>query len=207
MKKLFVFAVAVMMTAVATYGAALTDNRNTPRADGAVYTYTQGSNVIYAGSIVCIDGSGLAVPGADATGYAMAGRAEVESDNTAANYSATKTNQVRRGTFRWENNASGFADADIGSYAYVFDDQTVAVAASNTYDIVAGTITDVDADGVWVDCLAAGGQGAASFTTLTASGNTAVGGTLGVTGNTTLSANATVGGTLANQAVALHKET
>lgn len=160
---------AFCFLAIGAFATALQDNRDTPQRSGEFISMTQASNHIYAGSIVCENGSAVAVPGEDATGYQVLGRAEEESDNTGANYSSTQTITVRRGVFRWENGGS-FTDANIGDLAYVADDKTVTTAASATYDIVAGVIVDVDASGVWVDNLAIGGQGAAALTTLTTSG-------------------------------------
>jgi hypothetical protein len=174
------------------FGTALTADRSTVERDGRLVSLTVDSNVvIYAGAMVCENGSAEAVPAADASGYACIGKAVAGADNTGANYSATKTVEVARGIFRWANGGS-FTDANIGDLAYVADDQTVTTAGSATYDIVAGVIIDVDASGVWVDTYAIGGSGAAALTTLTTSGNAAVGGALAVTGNGTFSAALTV---------------
>lgn len=194
MKKFGLFIGALIVTAAAmVHGAALTADRDTPSRSGESISLTQGSNTIYAGSIVCVDSSGYAVPGADASGYMMVGRASKYSQNQYGNYSSTKKIAVDRGVFRWANGAT-YTDAAIGDFAYIFDDQTVNVAGSNTYDIVAGLIVDVDDSGVWVDCLAAGGQGSESLSSLAVSGNSAitgdesVGGTLAVTGVGTFTA-------------------
>jgi hypothetical protein len=159
---------AVAMLAQQAGATALSANRDTPMRSGELVTIVAASNHIYAGSIVCENGSAAAVAAADASGYAVIGRAEAEVDNTGVNYSATRTVTVRRGVFRWANGGT-FTDANIGDLAYVSDDQTVTTAAAATYDIVAGVIIDVDADGVWVDTYAIGGQGAASVTTLAVS--------------------------------------
>jgi len=179
---------AVMFLVGSARATALSANRDTPQRDGYLVSLTAASNHIYAGSIVCEGGSATAVVGADASGYVVVGRAEEEIDNTGANYSATATINVRRGTFRWANGGS-FTDANIGDFAYVSDDQTVTTAASATYDVIAGVIVDVDSDGVWVDTFAIGGQGAASVTTLSASGAATLGSTLSVAGAATLTGN------------------
>lgn len=178
------------------FATALTADRETSERSGQAIGLTAASNLFYAGSMVCIS-SGKAVPAADASGYVCVGKAEGYLDNTAALYSATRVLVARRGVFRWVNGGS-FTDSDIGSLAYVSDDQTVTTAAAATYDIVAGIIVDVDSDGVWVDSYAIGGQGAASVTTWTASGNGSVGGTLAVTGRITGSAGLTVTGASTN---------
>ena len=177
--------VLLVASLVPASGTAATDNVNTPQRQGAYLSLLQGSNVIYAGTMVELT-NGVAVPATDNANCKLVGRAEKKSDNTAANYSATKRISVQRGVFRWANSGS-FTNTDIGSLAYVADDSSV----TNTGNVIAGIIVDVDSDGVWVDTFAIGSQGALSISTFAASGNATVGGTLGVTGNSTL------GGTLA----------
>lgn len=188
-KSIAIIVAAAFSVAGMARAAALTAARDTPSRSGEVLTLAQGSNTVYAGAIVCVDSSGAAAPGADASGYAMAGRAEATSDNSGSAYDASTTVDVRRGVFRWANGSS-FTDANIGDFAYIGDDQTVVAATGTTYGIVAGLIVDVDSSGVWIDCLAAGGQGAGSFATLASSG------TLTVTGATTLNGTTYLGTTL-----------
>jgi hypothetical protein len=180
---------------ISASAAALSANRDTPELKPANLIWlTQGSNVIYAGSIVAVNSSGVAVPAADATGYDVVGRAEVYQDNTGSGYSSTKTINVRRGVFQWENGDS-ITDADIGSLVYVTDDQTVQKGASS-YDIIAGVVVKYESTGVWVDTHDIGAQGAITPASMAVSGAATVGTTLGVTGNTTLKGTANIAGTL-----------
>jgi len=143
------------------YGAALTDDRDTPMKAGEVVGVTVASNeTIYAGSLVAVWTNGYAYSAADTAGYKVLGRAEEYKSNSGDDYSATMTIEVRRGVFRFENGNS-ISDADIGDYAFVEDDQTVTTADDATNDIIAGLIVDVDDDGVWIDTRYNGGQGAA----------------------------------------------
>jgi hypothetical protein len=177
---MIVMAVVSFVLAPVASATALSANRDTPYRTGEYVTMIVASgSVIYAGAMVCENGSAKAVAAADASGYAVIGCAQEKVDNTTAYYSATKTVKVRRGVFRWGNGGS-FTDANVGDFAYVSDDATVTAAGSVTYDIVAGVIIDTDSDGVWVDTYAIGGQGAASVTTLNASGAVSVGSTLTV---------------------------
>jgi len=57
---------------------------------------------------------------------------------------------VELGIFNLGNDGTITA-ADIGQPCTVLDNQTVSKAATTTNDIIAGYITEVDADGVWVD--------------------------------------------------------
>ena len=60
--------------------------------------------------------------------------------------------ETERGVFRFENSASADAitRAEIGDTAYIVDDQTVAKTNGSSTRSAAGTIVDVDAQGVWV---------------------------------------------------------
>jgi hypothetical protein len=128
---------------------ALTEDRNTPRREGDEYEHpVAASTVIYAGSLVALDASRNAVPGATATGLVAAGRAEERVDNSAGTTGA-KTVRVRKGVFRFANDGT-VSRADIGSTAYIVDDQTVANNDGTGTRSAAGVIEDVDADGVWV---------------------------------------------------------
>lgn len=57
---------------------------------------------------------------------------------------------VERGIFCMGNDGTITA-ANVGQACTVLDNQTVSLAATTTSDIIAGYITEVTADGVWVD--------------------------------------------------------
>ena len=107
---------------------------------------------IFAGAIVCINASSLAVKGTVATGLKTVGIAEELCDNATGADSALKV-KVRRGVFQFANSASGdaIALADIGADCFIVDDQTVAKTNGSSTRSIAGKIRDVDADGVWVE--------------------------------------------------------
>lgn len=187
--------VAIVMSTSQALATATATERDTPARTGSSIVLTQGSNIVYAGTLVCVNSAGLVEHATDAASKKVIGRAEVTQDNTGSSYSATRTIKVGRGIFRWVNGDS-FTDANIGDLAYVEDNQTVQTGASASQDIIAGVIIDVDADGVWVDTHDIGSQGAGSVTTLAASGAATLGSTLSVAGTATLSGAATVGTTL-----------
>lgn len=204
MKKFLMVAMVVAIVGfAATWGfaTALTEARDTPQRTGyAVVLGVASNETLWVGAMVAMNSGGYAVPASDATALKVIGRANatVVGGTTDGATSAT----VARGIFRWVNGDT-FTTADVGSLAFVEDDQTVQKAAAATYDIIAGVIVDVDSEGVWVDTYNIGAQGASAPTTLAVTGNATVGGTLGVTGNATFSGtsavtgNATVGGTFA----------
>ena len=152
--------------------AALSASRDTPSRAGVemnigVYTNTR----IFAGAMVAVNSSGYAVPAANTASYIVIGRAQETVDNRTnvdgAGDSGAKTIDVSRGVFGWSNNA-GITDADIGSFAYAEDDNSVDDDAPSEA-IIAGIIVDVDADYVWVDTYHVG-RTAGSYTTVSASG-------------------------------------
>ncbi|MCX7010380.1 MAG: hypothetical protein NTY53_24595, partial [Kiritimatiellaeota bacterium] len=206
MKKMMKFAAAAVMLIVALFALALwiapptacataaTASVNTPQRSGDLVTLLQGSNVVYAGTIVAIT-NGLAAPATDGASQLVVGRCNRTSDNTGANYSATRTVNVARGVFQW-GNAGSLTNTDVGNFCYVADDSNVTSAGSSSAKIIAGVIVAVDANGVWVDTIMPGAQGATSVSSLTDSGNAAITGTLGVTGTSKLTGNTIVVGTL-----------
>lgn len=133
--------------------AALTADRNTPARDSTLFSFpVAASTRIYQGSIVCVNASGLAVPGATSTTLKCVGRAEAQANNSTGAASAINVS-VRRGCFKFGNSTAGdlIALANVGASCYIVDDQTVALTNGTSTRSVAGIIRDVDSDGVWVE--------------------------------------------------------
>lgn len=132
--------------------SALTMGRHTPYRTGDALSLPVAANVIlYAGALAALDANGHVTPGATATGLKGIGRVEIEADNsdgTAGNIRAT----IRPGIYRWENSeaADAIAWADVGQSCYLVDDQTVAKTDGTGTRSPAGTVIEVDAQGVWV---------------------------------------------------------
>lgn len=133
---------------------ALSANRNTvERANNLFHFPVAASTKIYQGSLVCINASGLAVPASTSTTLKCVGRAEQLADNSVGLASAINI-QVKRGCFKFANSASAdlIALKDIGTNAYLVDDQTVALTNGTNTRSIAGIIRDVDSDGgVWIE--------------------------------------------------------
>jgi len=129
---------------------ALTKDRNTASRVNLLYVFGMAAATkIYAGSIVCVDATGFATPGIVSTALTAVGRAEEQVDNSAG-ADADVTVQVSKGVFLFAN-AGDITIAHIGALAYINDDQTVSsVSTSKT---TAGTIKQVDSDGVWVEIV------------------------------------------------------
>lgn len=161
---------------------ALSADRNTPVRTGIDFSFPVcAATTIYGGSLVVLDASGNAKPGATATGLTSVGRAERHVVN--AGNAGDEAVPVLRGIFRWANSGSGDAisSAEIGDACYIVDDQTVAKTSAGGTRSPAGLVVAVDAQGVWVDtgwhmvAAAAGGLVAASNLSDVASAATARG--------------------------------
>lgn len=132
--------------------AALTTERNAPRRDGTDYSDpVAAATKIFAGALVCLDAAGNATKGAVATTLKAIGRAKRTADNSAGAAGAISV-ETETGVFRFANSAAGdlIARTDIGATAYIVDDQTVAKTNGGATRSAAGTIVDVDAQGVWI---------------------------------------------------------
>lgn len=132
---------------------ALAADRNTPRKEGDLRRFPlAAATLIYAGALTCIDALGNAVPGSVSTTLTAVGRAEQHVDNSAG-AAGDLSVDVRRGVFRFANSAGAdeIGAEDIGATAYIVDDETVALTDGTSTRSAAGTIYDVDAQGVWVE--------------------------------------------------------
>lgn len=133
--------------------AALTADRNTQRKLGELLPFGLAAGVkIFAGSLVCANASGFAVPGSTAATLTYLGRAEETVDNTDGADGALYVITRRKQAFLWANDgADPVTQASIGKPCYVVDDQTVAATHGTNTRSLAGTVLAVDASGVWVE--------------------------------------------------------
>jgi hypothetical protein len=137
--------------------AALTQDRNTPRADGTIRRgAVAAATTIFAGAMVMMDGSGNLVEGQTATGLIGLGRANERADNSAG-AAGDLSVDYETGVFRYANSAGAdeITDADRGQPCYAVDDQTVALTDGTGTRSPAGLVDHVDAQGVWVEFDAA----------------------------------------------------
>jgi len=133
--------------------AALTAARNTQSLGAVldVQDYPVGATTtIYQGSLVALNAAGYAVPASTAATQFALGRAKSTVVNTGSN--GAKIVAVETGTFKWGNSGSSdaIAQAEVGDFCWIVDDQTVAKTNGSGTRSRAGRITGVDAGGVWV---------------------------------------------------------
>lgn len=130
--------------------APLTQDRNTPRMEGAERSGTLGATQsIFAGSILMRNAAGDLVKGATATGAFGVGVALERLSSTTAGVTAIR---YKPGVHCFANSTAGdlITKADIGAACYIVDDQTVAKTNGSSTRSPAGTVEFVDAKGVWV---------------------------------------------------------
>jgi hypothetical protein len=134
--------------------AALTKDRATPYRDGIEIEFpVAGSTKIYAGSLVCANTSGYAVPAADTAGLRFLGVALEQADNTSGANGAKTLRLRRSGAFEFD--ASSITQAMVGTAMYVVDDHTIDDAAGPVNDIRIGILVKYVADTKgWVDITA-----------------------------------------------------
>ncbi|MEN6439781.1 MAG: hypothetical protein ABFD97_14495 [Syntrophobacter sp.] len=129
--------------------AALSADRKTTYREGVEIEYrVAGGAKIFAGSLVCINTAGYALPGADTANFKFIGVATEQADNTSGANGDISVRVRRKGIFRL--GASAMAITDIGVAVRVSDDQTVAKSTSNS--VACGTVAEfISATEVGVD--------------------------------------------------------
>lgn len=109
---------------------ALTKDRATPYREGVEIDYPVAANAkIYAGSLVCVNTDGYAVPAADTASFLLAGMALQQVDNTGGANGAKTIRVRRKGVFEFQ--ATSITKAMVGSMMYVKDDQTFDNTSNN----------------------------------------------------------------------------
>ena len=130
--------------------AALTKDRNTTRkATGQIAVHPVAENVkIFAGSQVCLDATGYAVPASDTEGLKFIGVSRIYVDNTGGANGDASIEVWRDGIFDYATADMGIDD--VGKPVFIADDQTVALTSTN--NVGCGIISEVEsATKVWVD--------------------------------------------------------
>ncbi|MCU0902443.1 MAG: hypothetical protein MUE83_01030 [Tabrizicola sp.] len=128
----------------------LTQDRNTPRAEGDERQGTLGANqAIFAGAILMRNAAGDLIEGATAVGSFGVGVAQERKSSVAAGVEAIR---YRPGVHRFANSTAGdlITKADIGTVCFIVDDNQVARTNGTNTRSPAGTVDGVDANGVWV---------------------------------------------------------
>lgn len=134
--------------------AALAKARLTAERHGqsAQFTVFAGA-VVYQGAMVGLSGAGagaVAKPASADVTLRIIGIAEKTADNRVAQPAPVMVD-VRRGVFLLNNEAvDPLTIGDVGQPCYASDDQSVAKTSATGTRPQAGTVSFVDASGVWV---------------------------------------------------------
>jgi hypothetical protein len=134
--------------------AALTKDRATPYRDGIELDFPVAANTkIYAGSLVCANSTGYALPASDTAGLKFIGVALEQADNTGGANGAITIRLRRSGAFQFD--AASISQAMVGTAMYIVDDHTMDDASGATNDIRIGLLVKYVSDTQgWVDITA-----------------------------------------------------
>jgi len=130
---------------------ALTQDRSTDYSLGDLLAIpVAAGEEIFAGSLVCTDAAGYAVPGADTAGYVFEGVATQQADNSSGADGDVSVVVRRRGRYRFDS-ASALDQASMSGEVCVYDDQTVADDSDTTNSIACGRIDKIESSGeCWI---------------------------------------------------------
>ncbi len=131
--------------------SALTKDRATAYRDGIEIDFpVAASSKVYAGSLVCVNSSGYAVPAADSAGFKFIGVAMQQVDNSSGANGARSVRVRRTGTFEFD--AASITQAMVGDPVYAVDDHSFDDAAGPTNDIKVGVLVKYEsATKGWID--------------------------------------------------------
>ncbi|MEW6386815.1 MAG: hypothetical protein AB1491_04780 [Thermodesulfobacteriota bacterium] len=131
--------------------AALTQDRATSYREGIELDFPVATNTkIYAGSLVCVNSNGFAVPAADTAGHKFIGVALEQVDNDPGADGAKSLRVRRAGAFEFD--AASLTQAMVGDPMYAVDDHTFDDAGGTTNDIKVGVLVKyVTATRGWID--------------------------------------------------------
>lgn len=115
--------------------------RDDKQSQGDVVTHKLAAIKAYAGTLLCVNTSGFATNAADTASFVLAGVAADTVDNSAGAAGDKKIDVYTEGTF--EFTFSGTAtQATVGQSVYAVDNQTVALAATTTNDVLVGKVVE-----------------------------------------------------------------
>jgi len=125
---------------------ALTQDRNTEYSLGDLLAIpVAAGSQIFAGSLVCSNTSGYAVPAADTAGLKFEGVATELVDNSGGADGDVSIVVRRRGRYRY-GCLSDLDQSALGASVCAVDDQTVSAdAAETTNDVAVGVIDKIEA--------------------------------------------------------------
>lgn len=101
----------------------------------------KGSTTLYAGTLVMADANGWAIKAADTSACLFLGVAMETKTNSSATDGAAEIVLATEGTFEFEFSGTA-TQAVVGDPCCAVDNQTVALAATTTNDVLVGKIVE-----------------------------------------------------------------
>jgi len=129
-------------------------NRKNTRTGDAKFSYVdartvKNDEILYVGEMVSQDATPEALAATDTASTVVLGVGTKEIDNSA---DGETVNDISTAVHLMVNSGTAaLSKANIGGFAYVEDAATVTTLAGATNNIIAGVITEVTSDGVFVD--------------------------------------------------------
>jgi len=109
------------------------------------------ADIIYAGSFVCVNAAGYALPGSDTAGLIFEGIALERVDNSAGDAGAKSVTLRRRGLIK-ATLGTAITQANVGDNVFLVDDESVDIAANCDNDIFCGIIAQyIDSTHAMID--------------------------------------------------------
>jgi hypothetical protein len=128
----------------------LTRDRATAYREGVELEFpVAASTKIFAGSMVCINANGYAVPAADTSGYRFVGVAMEQMDNSAGEDGGKSVRIRRVGAFEFD--AASITQAMVGQPMYAVNDHTFDDAAGTNAIKVGLLVKYVSTTQGWID--------------------------------------------------------
>ena len=130
---------------------AATADLDTETRDGRIGSYPMAAAEIFLGTLVTLNASGYATPGADTAAFVFAGIATEGIDNSDGSAGDLDIEVWTSGCYRLTG--SGFAITDVGQPVFLIDDSTVGLSDNASVDqhIRVGTIAEyISATEAWV---------------------------------------------------------
>jgi hypothetical protein len=140
------------MTTVGMFGMTLAADKALEYTEGVELGFPViNADIIYAGSLVCVNAAGYALPGSDTSGLIFQGVAVERVDNSTGNAGDKTVRLRRRGLIKMKL-ATAITQANVGDNVFLVDDESVDIAAQTTNDIFCGIIAGyIDSTHAWVD--------------------------------------------------------
>jgi hypothetical protein len=128
------------MSTIGLFGMTLAADKALEYTEGVELDFPViNADIIYAGSFVCVNAAGYALPGSDTAGLIFEGVALDRADNSLGSAGDIRVPLRRRGLVN-ATLATAITQANVGDNVFLVDDESVDLAGNTTNDIFCGII-------------------------------------------------------------------